>query len=1184
MKRRQLSILLCVCLVATMIFSFAYADSEDSADVTVEQNLIDFDDETDPSISTNDENQFNDSEGQNYLDVDGTNGDSTDQTLIELTEYAISEQEDPEDENIESETQPLSYELTEGHSGMVVLNLGNGNGVYNFADYTAEKKAGTDLRYTTESLAGYADDNGNVTINLPSDSDLNKSFFVVEAVGEENSDGYLPAVSVKLGEEQAYDYRLIGWVNIATGEYYDVSGGSTTAKIDLSNENVFYADWIAASYDHGSNSDANLVKTVSTKDFVTIHMFDYNELFNLYSESLEQNVVIDETTGKVTSISETWTDSGTLYESLLLGNSTDTLKKLTNSFIFVNDGTTPKSGSPSDKTTDDMLSWPNNKSNGNTYTGKGKNPTNAITEWEISNPKSSPLDMLFDTKEGSLGVHYIGEADYLFSIDDKGYYTYNSKDDAAVYNQTEGRFYVYDNPQSVTGTSYTCFLPYNNYGSDLSATNGSVNYWFGMDLSVDFYLSNATGRNGNKVNGNDMVFNFSGDDDILIFIDDSLVLDMSGMHDEAFGSINFTTGEVTVGMSTDSDGNILNGTTTDLNLSAGSHTLQVYYMERGGYASNLEIQFNLVPLWEYETGEVQTITAEKVWKDAAGKTITDGNTLKQLLGEDPFIEVGLFDTIHKATDKNDEHAYTVVTDDAEGITTYTYEYTDENLTENVFVYTEKSEGDSIEDRFVSYVHTATGEDPEKAVGFDSQGRLVDESGYVIVWPEYLNGELVFHLRMDEQTLNAENNWYYAWEMLDPTGDYIALELNEYNRFTTTVGSEEMENYMYWSIIGEEDLESHMNEENFKVILTEAAQEASESLGNTKEAYGLVIVGTSNGTVETKQVRFSQVATLATIEQTDGTSTYCGTYGVTSQSEIDKLGPGAVWYLEDAGESDMHSSSGVIEEFCLYCKLDEGNYYLALDDASQNLITSKDNKATFYYDAMGELMIQLPGGEAIRVEILGDGTISLGEAEMTAAVDDVRIYTYTSTPSSGYAYTITNEIHVSGLTIAKEVSGVSDEQTYNFQITLSYDENSIHPYTGGAIVTYTPDTETENKPETITFEDGVAVLSLQAGETATIMVPYGIYYMTVVETTHGADTTTVYEDGEFQTRVKKTDENYENTDAFASGSVTQDRNTEVVFVNSYRQYFPIDEEIVTDEDDIFNTEAGENRSPSTSTTQ
>ncbi len=895
-------------------------------------------------------------------------------------EGAADEEEEEENEEVTDDAQDADIaELawSDASRGKVVLNLGNGNGKYNNADYTNNRHEGTLLRYTTDSLVAYADSDGNVTINLPSDSNLNSTFTVVNATNT------LDAVTVALGRDLAYDYKLIGWVNIATGEYYDVSGGSTTATIDLANDNVFYADWIAATYDHGDDADAGLRDDiVSTSGFVTIHMYDYNDLFNLYSESLVQNEDDDGT------LWEAWTDSGSLYYNL-----NHTGLPATDSFLFVNNGTVSYSSVQGQQSTGGMLTWPNNKTNGNTWTGTGVAPRDATEIWGITSPYSAPMNMLFDPNSEALGVHYVGEADYLFWKDSDGYYTYNSKEAAATYNQTDECFYVYDDIQNVEYTDFSCFLPYNTYGETLSAMNGTVNYFFGMDMEVNFYLPNATGTTGgNQMNGKDMVFNFSGDDDILIFVDDELVLDMSGIHDEAFGSINFSDGTVRMAMS---EAGLETATPTSISLSSGTHDLKVYYMERGGYASNLEIQFNVVSLWEYETGDVKTVTAEKTWLDAKGNEI-DPDDLPDVYKTNG-VEVGLFDVLQAETEDTfgytrDGDSYLVTYIDDKGIT-HTYRY---DPSGPVLYYTETDDSGTTS----SYTYNNT----------NSAGQVVDAEGYVIAW---LEGNSL-HIRIDQQTLYSENDWSCAWELLDPDGNYEAQELSGGSNYTTTGSSANLLRYLYWSIIGDSQIEDSFKIEEgdpLQVILTEAAQEADSALGDTKDALGWVIVATESG-ITTQQVEFSQIAELQKSEDdSSGQTSYKTVSGVTSQSEIDRLGSGAIWYVIDAENQNTDASGTELEDFYLYCDIEGTQYYLTLQGSGGSYtlgVTSDSDAASrFCYDSLGELLVILDDGSTARVEIDAQGNITIGDAELTAARDDIRIFTLQETETSGFAFTAVN---------------------------------------------------------------------------------------------------------------------------------------------------------------------------------
>lgn len=243
---------------------------------------------------------------------------------------------------------------------------------------------------------------------------------------------------------------------------------------------------------------------------------------------------------------------------------------------------------------------------------------NTVTN--VSNPTSDSF---------ILGKTYVGTADYLFQyIENSGYYYYNSEKNAASYNASDNRFYVYDYLvySSATGSTDD-FFPFNytlsSTDTSVAIAQTSINYWFGMSTEIEFYLPYAVSTGDNKgIDDYHMTFKFSGDDDVWVFVDDQLVLDLGGVHGQAYGEIDFTTGEVVIVNTAEAT---VNGETVkyvDYNargiidyteaaetaglvekqedataiikgLSAGSHTLTFYYLERGASQSNAAIYFNI---------------------------------------------------------------------------------------------------------------------------------------------------------------------------------------------------------------------------------------------------------------------------------------------------------------------------------------------------------------------------------------------------------------------------------------------------------------------------------------------------------------------------------------------------------------------------------------------------------------
>lgn len=151
-----------------------------------------------------------------------------------------------------------------------------------------------------------------------------------------------------------------------------------------------------------------------------------------------------------------------------------------------------------------------------------------------------------------------------------------------------------------------------------------MNYGFGTQFTIPFTVT-ETGKN---VDGSEMEFNFTGDDDVWVYIDGALVLDMGGAHNKAEGKINFAKQEATIrtGTSNAKLGNSLtvggrtpaepNGNTTVkfenimvkksgsepvtldkyMKKSGTVHELKMYYMERGMWDSNMSISYSFVPL------------------------------------------------------------------------------------------------------------------------------------------------------------------------------------------------------------------------------------------------------------------------------------------------------------------------------------------------------------------------------------------------------------------------------------------------------------------------------------------------------------------------------------------------------------------------------------------------------------
>ena len=434
-----------------------------------------------------------------------------------------------------------------------------------------------------------------------------------------------------------YNYVLKGWYDVTNKVYYPLvrmEDGTLVGPVaDVPNDTVFYADWVAASYNIGQPNNYT-VDSLDTSEFVTTHMFDYNTLFNLQSVRL----------------TDSWRNSGGHGETWTLveqGDGTPTHNgNQTLDFVFRDHDAAPE------------LSHPR--------VADGNNTRNEPTEFNAiyRNIYTANLgNLLFDPTTQVLGKTYLGQGNYLFQYNDNassdyyGYYYYDSSQNAASYNAGEGRFYVYDykvytqdNIGNDLDDTNADFLPLNYPPSGTNLNQQIVyasqenqdpatmaNLHFGMSTNIHFYLPNDAGQrdsNGNYLNksttGKPMVFEFSGDDDVWVLLDGKLLLDVGGIHQVRSGIIDFSEGVVRTTRDTSTNLKDMETRTfaeilgSDNPVKEGPHNLTVYYLERGGSMSNCAIYFNLAPRYGLDLTKKDFITGQplegvefKVYNDVA---------------------------------------------------------------------------------------------------------------------------------------------------------------------------------------------------------------------------------------------------------------------------------------------------------------------------------------------------------------------------------------------------------------------------------------------------------------------------------------------------------------------------------------------------------------------------------------
>lgn len=315
------------------------------------------------------------------------------------------------------------------------------------------------------------------------------------------------------------------------------------------------------------------------------------------------------------------------------------------------------------------------------------------------------------------------------------------------------------------------FFPFN--GVEQSGDAGKLNYGFATKIEMQFRLTEDGTVVTSEGDEAPIEFNFSGDDDVWIFIDGKLALDIGGGHDVVTGYLNFKnlTYYVSKIKNTSTSGGYTNNYTGSFTINGkktDEHTLTMFYMERGIWESNMYVSFNFP--------DENTFEIEKQ---------VDNSEVNQELFAGVFDDAYIFpfeiknQATHYGTKEADfgtEKAPIMFND------TFASDTLSKGSTENIFEYVAGFNGQDNVVHYLAKYTDPTGAYKEKRFG------IISPAGGSTIDVSEVKDYLRFQYYYDEEDNPALNHMYI--ELEDISGNTVGGYLNGKTFITTSVRSKQ----------------------------------------------------------------------------------------------------------------------------------------------------------------------------------------------------------------------------------------------------------------------------------------------------------------------------------------------------------------------------------------------------------